>query len=206
MTETLMEKSEKKNGKQLFFSCLGVLAAVLFDQATKYLAAARLRESPIRLIPGVFELSYLENDSAAFSLDPISILHKIFHFDYFDANPNAFLMCKMIFIVICTLIVSFLLICFYRRIPWKKRFLPLNLIVLFLLSGAFGNLIDRVIHRYVIDFLYFSLINFPVFNVADIYVTVAAFLLVFVMFFVYQEEDLAVLFPRLGKEEHADAE
>ncbi len=206
MTETSMEKSEKKTGKQLFFSCLGVLAAVLLDQVTKYLAATRLRESPIRLIPGVFELSYLENDSAAFSLDPISFLHKIFHFDYFDANPNAFLMCKMIFFVISTLIVSFLLICFYRRIPWKKRFLPLNLIVLFLLSGAFGNLIDRVVHRYVIDFLYFSLINFPVFNVADIYVTVAAFLLVFVMFFVYQEEDLAVLFPRLGREEHADAE
>lgn len=206
MTETSMEKTEKKTGKQLFFSFIGVLAAVLFDQATKYLAAVRFKESPVELIPGVFEFSYLENDSAAFSFDPISFLHNIFHFDYFDANPNAFLMCKMIFIVICTLIVSFLLICFYRRLPWKKHFLPLNLIVLLLLSGAFGNLIDRVIHRYVIDFLYFSLINFPVFNVADIYVTVAAFSLIFVLFFVYQEEDFAVLFPRLWKEDRADAE
>ena len=206
MTETSMQKSEKKTGRQLFISGLLVFAAVLLDQATKWLAATRLKNSPVELIHGVFELRYLENDSAAFSLDPISILHRIFHFKYFDANPQGFLAFKMIFFVLFTVIVALVLIHFYHRIPWKKRFWPVNLIVLLLLAGAFGNLIDRVVHRYVIDFLYFSLIEFPVFNVADIYVTVAAFLLVFVMFFVYKDEDLDVLFPKWRKEEHADAE
>ena len=40
------------------------------------------------------------------------------------------------------------------------------------LAGAFGNLIDRVFRGYVVDFFYFKWIDFPVFNVADIYVTV----------------------------------
>ncbi len=49
--------------------------------------------------------------------------------------------------------------------------------------GALGNLIDRIVHNYVIDFFYFSLINFPIFNVADIYVTVAAIALIIAVFF-----------------------
>lgn len=203
----MAEASGRKSGRLLFFSYLGVFLAVILDQAAKYLAAAHLKGQPaMELIPGVFELSYLENESAAFGLDPVSLLHRIFHFGFFDANPQAFLACKMIFFLICTLIVAFFLMRVYRRIPWNRHFLPMNLIVLSLLSGAFGNLIDRVLHRYVIDFFYFKLIDFPVFNVADIYVTVAAFSLAFVMFFVYREEDFAVLFPGRGKGAHADAE
>lgn len=203
----MTEASGRKTGRLLFFSYLGVFLAVILDQATKYLAAAHLKGQPaVALIPGVFELSYLENESAAFGLDPVSLLHRIFHFAFFDANPKVFLACKMIFFLICTLIVAYFLVRIYRRIPWNKHFLPLNFIVLFLLSGAFGNLIDRVLHRYVIDFFYFKLIDFPVFNVADIYVTVAAFALAFVMFFVYREEDFAVLFPGRGKGAHADAD
>ena len=61
-------------------------------------------------------------------------------------------------------------------------------------AGAIGNLIDRMIHHYVIDFFYFSLINFPIFNVADIYVTLSAIALILVIFFYYKEEDYAVFF------------
>ncbi len=52
-----------------------------------------------------------------------------------------------------------------------KHFLPLRICAVFILAGAFGNMIDRVIRHYVVDFFYFSLIDFPIFNVADIYVT-----------------------------------
>ena len=49
---------------------------------------------------------------------------------------------------------------------------------------------DRIVLNYVVDFLYFKLIDFPIFNVADIYVTVATFLLAILVCFYYKEEDL----------------
>ena len=57
-------------------------------------------------------------------------------------------------------------------------------------AGAAGNLYDRITLKYVRDFIYFSLIDFPVFNVADIYVTCSVFVLAFLIFFYYKEEDL----------------
>ena len=61
-------------------------------------------------------------------------------------------------------------------------------------AGALGNFIDRVFRNYVVDFFYFKLIDFPVFNVADIYVTVGTFILAFLLLFYYKEEDLDRIF------------
>ena len=65
--------------------------------------------------------------------------------------------------------------------------------MVFLAAGAAGNFIDRLLRGYVVDFFYFSLIDFPIFNVADIYVTVATACLVILLLFVYKEEDLSFL-------------
>jgi signal peptidase II len=62
-------------------------------------------------------------------------------------------------------------------------------------AGALGNMIDRVVHGYVIDFLYFSLIDFPVFNVADCYVCIGAAMLVLSLFTVYREDEFHFLLP-----------
>ena len=62
-----------------------------------------------------------------------------------------------------------------------------------------GNMIDRCRLDYVVDFLYFSLINFPIFNVADIYVTLSAIFLVVLLLFVYKESDLNFLSLRTKK-------
>ena len=72
----------------------------------------------------------------------------------------------------------------------ELRFLPLQVCGVLVFAGAWGNCIDRLSHGYVIDFFYFILIDFPIFNVADIYVTVAAFVLVILLLFYYKEEDL----------------
>ena len=58
-------------------------------------------------------------------------------------------------------------------------------------AGAVGNMIDRISQGYVVDFLYFKLINFPIFNVADCYVTIAAACLVILIMFYYKDEDMA---------------
>ena len=78
------------------------------------------------------------------------------------------------------------------RMPLTKKYVPLTICMLMVMSGAIGNMIDRVTNGYVVDFLYFRLINFPIFNVADCYVTVSAFVLVLLFMFYYKEEDLKV--------------
>ena len=73
----------------------------------------------------------------------------------------------------------------------------MHLILIFLIAGAIGNFIDRILYHYVIDFIYFSLINFPVFNVADIYVTCSVFVLFILILFVYSEDELSTILDSL---------
>ena len=69
----------------------------------------------------------------------------------------------------------------------------MHILLVLIASGAAGNMIDRVRYDYVVDFFYFVLINFPIFNVADIYVTVATFLFAILILFYYKENDFSFL-------------
>ena len=60
-------------------------------------------------------------------------------------------------------------------------------------AGAVGNMIDRVWYDYVVDFIYLVCIQFPIFNVADIYVTTATVILIFQILFVYMTNDFNFL-------------
>lgn len=62
-----------------------------------------------------------------------------------------------------------------------------------LAAGGLGNFIDRLFLGYVRDFLYFKLIDFPVFNVADSYVTIGLVILIILIMFVYNEKDFGFL-------------
>ena len=154
---------------------IGILAAALLiglDQWTKYLAVLHLKgQSPIVLWDGVFELHYLENRGAAFGI--------------LQGQKGIFL--------ICTAAILVLIAYFYNRLPTGRRFFLMRLVGVLLTAGAIGNLIDRMRYSYVVDFLYFKLIDFPVFNVADCYVTVGAVLLAVLVLFVYKEDDLSFL-------------
>ena len=148
-----------------------VLYAVLLavDLFTKSLAVSSLSDGRhVYIIKGVLEFYYIENRGAAFGI---------------------FQNGTVILSVISAAAVIALIIT-YIRIPGGRKYLPLRLIAIFLCAGAAGNLIDRVMLHYVRDFIYFSLIDFPVFNVADIYVTVSVALLIILILFYYKEEDL----------------
>lgn len=168
----------KKNGlKNYVMALILVIVAVLIDQYTKYLAVTHLKDGPaFVLIDNVFELNYLENRGAAFGL---------------LQNRQIFFVCVAI------LIFAFILYC-YVRIPKTGRYLPLRLCGIFIVAGAAGNLIDRIRLGYVVDFFYFRLIDFPVFNVADIYVTVSFAVLLILIFFRYKEEELEFLGRKKG--------
>ena len=95
----------------------------------------------------------------------------------------------LVFTVIVMLIVTYVII----NLPATRKYIPLLITCTLLVSGAVGNFIDRVRFGYVRDFIYFKIINFPVFNVADCYVTVSVALLIILILFVYKEDDFGFL-------------
>ena len=132
---------------------LWTVLAVLLDLLTKQLAVSFLNgRDGLPVIPGIFELLYVENRGAAFGILPDR---------------------QILFIPAAVLII---LIAGYAFTHSGKKIY--RLIAVMMGAGAAGNLIDRLFCGYVRDFLYFSLIDFPVFNVADIYVTVSCVLLI----------------------------
>lgn len=151
---------------------------VLIDQGTKLWAAGNLGEAGrvIEVIPGVFELRYCENRGVAFSL--------------LEGQ-------KWLFIPL-TLIAAILMVLLLLRSPLRQR--PVfSVCCSLILAGGIGNLIDRIAYGYVIDFLYFRLIDFPIFNFADCCVVVGAFLLFgFLLFGLKGEEDTPLRTLLLG--------
>ena len=145
---------------------------VITDQLTKHLAVVRLKnQAAYNLINGILEFNYLENRGAAFG-----VLQNQKYFFVFVA---------LIFIGV----IVFVLI----KVPTQKKYYSLNILLVMIAAGAVGNMIDRVRYDYVVDFIYLVCIQFPIFNVADIYVTTATVILVFQILFVYKTNDFNLL-------------
>jgi len=158
--------------KKLFYTAIAILIIVV-DQLSKAWMVANLKgHENIVWIKNVFELEYLENEGAAFS----SFLG------------------KQTFLLILTSIILLFAIFEFIRIPATKRYCWLHLSFAFLIAGAIGNMIDRIKQGYVVDFFYFVPINFPRFNVADIFITICVPMLVIIIFFVYKDEEVEFLF------------
>jgi signal peptidase II len=109
---------------------------------------------------------------------------------------------KQFFFLLIAVLVLGCAVYSISRMPATRKYIPLHLVAMFLSAGAVGNMIDRFTRGYVVDFLYFKLIDFPIFNVADCYVTVSMFIFLLLFLFYYKEEDLQCLSFR-KKEEQA---
>ncbi|MFT4143270.1 MAG: signal peptidase II [Mobilitalea sp.] len=155
---------------------------IAIDQISKYWVRTDLiNRDSLPIIPDVLKLQYHTNTGAVWGI----------------------MGGKVEFLRIFTLIVLVLILFFYTKIPREKRFKPLSIIIVFILAGAVGNLIDRFVLGHVVDFIYFELINFPLFNFADICLTVSSILLFILAIFYYKDEDFAFLdqmFRRKKKE------
>lgn len=178
-------KESKHLGKLYGVGVLLSAFLIWLDQFTKHLAVEGLRgQRPFVLLPGVFELRYLENQGAAFGV----------------------LQGKRTFFLVVTVLMVALLVYIYGRIPVQKHFYALHGICIALFAGALGNCIDRIENDYVIDFFYFSLIDFPIFNVADIYVTCGMAVFVVLFLFYYKEPELDLLAARIFPWKRTEAE
>ena len=157
----------------------GLVCLTALDQWTKAMAAASLKgKEAFVLWQGVFELLYSENRGAAFGM---------------LQGRQGF------FFVVAVAVFAFVAYAMVK-LPPSRRYVPMELCLTMIMAGAAGNLIDRVSQGYVVDFLYFSLIDFPIFNVADCSVTVGTALLLVLLLWFYTDEEFEMLMPgRKGK-------
>ncbi|MBO5060852.1 MAG: signal peptidase II [Clostridia bacterium] len=141
-------------------------AVVGIDQLAKVLVAANLSATDcIHVIPGLFDFVYVKNTGAAFSI----------------LSDNTALL-GVISVFFCIGVIVY----WYMMKP-KHKLLRLSVTLLF--AGALGNAIDRIFRGFVVDFISTAFMTFPVFNIADIAITVGAALLIIYLLFFDKSED-----------------
>ena len=151
-----------------------LIAAVLLvavDQITKYIALTQLKPiGSVTFIDGFMDFTFVENRGAAFGI--------------FSGKTWLLL---VISIIICAVLVWAM-----TKMPKTKEYRKLRVTFVLILSGAVGNIIDRALRGYVVDFFEFTFIKWPVFNMADIYVVVGTIVMaVIIMFFMKDEKENA---------------
>lgn len=138
------------------------IVLVFLDQYTKYLAARFLKPNgPVILVRNVLELRYLENRGAAFGM--------------LQNRQWIFIVSALICVFVCAWAGA--------RLAARHERMAIRICLAILAAGAAGNLIDRAFRGYVVDFIYFSLIHFPIFNLADVCVSLGTALLVILILF-----------------------
>ena len=123
------------------------------------------------------------------------IIKGVLEFDYLENRGVAFGMFQgqRIMILIVGAVLIFGLLFLMLRMPQGRKYTIFHVILTFVIAGGIGNIIDRVSLEYVIDFISFVLINFPIFNVADCYVVCGVIAMCIMLLFVFKDEDLDFL-------------
>lgn len=140
--------------KQKIYSIASIV--IMVDLILKFIVSAKLVENEIiKVIPNFFSIYYLKNTGAAFSI----------------------LQDSTVFLVILSALILLVLNNYIDKEKDLNRISEISLGMV--IGGIFGNMIDRIINHSVTDFISFRIFNynFPVFNIADIGITVGVFLL-----------------------------
>ncbi len=136
-----------------------IIATIFIDQITKWLATIFLRGvDTVPVIKDVLHLTYLENTGAAFGM-----------------LKNH----RWVFLVLTTVTIIGLSVYLFKFAENNKI---LKTSISFIVGGGVGNMIDRLLAGYVVDFIDFRLIDFAIFNIADSFVCVGAALMVLYIF------------------------
>ena len=161
---------ERKNA--LINILVVVLFVILSDQITKLIIVRNMGLNDSKpLIQDVFELHYIQNTGSAWGM--------------FSG--------KTLILTIVSLLLMGGLVYVLWNLSSDRYYRLLRLFISMIMGGAIGNMIDRIRLGYVVDFLYFKLINFPVFNVADIFVTVPIILVIIFVIVRYHGDDFDVM-------------
>lgn len=98
-----------------------------------------------------------------------------------------------IFFIFLSAIISIFLIYLILKLPKERNFKLLCIDIGLILSGNFGNMIDRAFNGYVIDYIYLPKTPLPVFNLADIYISIGCIIAAVLFIFKYKEQDFYFL-------------
>ncbi len=155
-------------------SILLLAALVALDQWTKALAVQFLKnKNPYVIWDGVFEFHYFENTGAAWGM----------------------LQNQQIFFYILTVIFCMVVLYEVYRLKNNPRYTTFIYTLSVMMAGAIGNFIDRISLKYVVDFIYVKIINFPIFNLADCYITVSVIVMMLLILFYYSDDEFEFIFP-----------
>lgn len=144
-----------------------IIVGVFLDRVSKVYAVNNFIENPIQ--GNFLNFTYLENRGAAFGILQDS---------------------RLFFIILTIAIVVGLIYYFVKN--YKTNPNILNIALALIISGALGNFYDRLFQGYVVDFIEFAFVDFPVFNVADIFVTVGSILMIIYLIFFEEREKVWV--------------
>lgn len=161
-----------------------ILLLLGLDQWTKHLAVLYLKDQPSRvLLPKLVNLTYVENTGSAFGL--------------FSGH--------MQLLSAVTVILSLALLVLYLRMSTERQYRVYRILMPVILAGSLGNIIDRFTRGYVVDFLSFAFFEFPVFNVADCFLTVAA--VIYAICYLTHDHELTTIYrlKRAPDETETDA-
>lgn len=146
-------------------SILIIGALVGLDRACKIAATAAFKGGEIKpFLFGLFQLRYVENTGAAFSA--------------FSENT----------VVLTVFTVLAIALCLFILLTKKTRGKFPDACLILIISGGIGNAIDRIVSGYVVDYIEPLFMNFAVFNVADIFITVGAAMLIIYEFYLLINE------------------
>ena len=165
-----MNKSRWKK-KILIWDFVCIILINSLDRLSKIAAEYYCINENFVLIEDIFEITYLKNMGGAFGI----------------LNNQRFF-----FIFIACLFVS-LIVFFLFATPNDKKFNALHIWISFVLSGTIGNLVDRIIYGSVIDMFYISKLDFPVFNLSDVFITLGTIFTLILVLFKFKEKDFEFL-------------
>lgn len=164
----------KERTQRVLFDLVIFMILVGLDRMTKKWAASSLADgTTIPIIKDIVEFYYLPNGNTGAAFGMLSG-HRIL----------------FLFIALIVVAVIFYLVV---NMPTIKRYKAVEILLVFIAAGGAGNMIDRFFQGYVIDFIYISAINFPIFNVADMYVSVCTVILAIIVLFKLKEEDYLIM-------------
>ena len=177
--------------KKYILPILSVIAIIVIDQWTKLLTLRYVKDTEgFYIINKILRIFFVRNEGMAWGM-----------------MQNK----QIVFIIITPIVIAALIYVFYKM-PFTKKYLIMRICLIFLTGGAIGNLIDRIdaidrvalldgaftagnlFHGYVVDMIYVEIINFPVFNIADSFITVGFALLMVSILFIYKEKDFEFIF------------
>lgn len=160
-----MKLNKMKSIAFAFFSMISLLSVDFISKrlALKYLASVGEKS----LIKGIMNLQYVENRGAAFGI----------------------LSGKLLPVIILTPIIVVFIVGLYLKSLNRPKFKAFRATCILFIAGSLGNFIDRVIYGFVVDFFEFQFFEFPVFNIADIYLSLSTLVLILLILFYYKDSD-----------------